>query len=96
MTKYLTFKTEGVPIKAWIEGVSADENALRQLRNVAELPIVQHWVAAMPDVHFGIGATVGSVIPTVLARPARSRLRVGNGQPSLTRSFSTELIRRRE
>ena len=40
-----------------------DPNALQQLRNVAELPIVHHHVAAMPDVHWGIGATVGSVIP---------------------------------
>jgi tRNA-splicing ligase RtcB (3'-phosphate/5'-hydroxy nucleic acid ligase) len=32
--------------------------------NVAQLPFIYKWVAAMPDVHWGIGATVGSVIPT--------------------------------
>ncbi|MBL8896358.1 MAG: RtcB family protein [Planctomycetes bacterium] len=61
---YEHIDTHGVPIKAWIRGVPADESALRQLRNVAALPIVHSHVAAMPDVHFGIGATVGSVIPT--------------------------------
>jgi tRNA-splicing ligase RtcB len=54
----------GVPIKAWTDGVPLEEEAAKQLRNVASLPFVHKWVAAMPDVHWGIGATVGSVIPT--------------------------------
>jgi tRNA-splicing ligase RtcB len=54
----------GVPIKAWTRGVAVEEAAARQLANVARLPFVYRWVAAMPDVHWGIGATVGSVIPT--------------------------------
>src|ERR1041384_1800233 len=54
----------GVPIKAWIEGVKMEEVAERQLRNVASLPFIFKWVAVMPDVHWGIGATIGSVIPT--------------------------------
>ncbi len=54
----------GVPIKAWTKGVSLDPAAEQQLRNVASMPFVYKWVAAMPDVHWGIGATVGSVIPT--------------------------------
>lgn len=54
----------GVPVKAWINGVQMEEAAEKQLRNVASLPFVHKWVAAMPDVHWGIGATVGSVIPT--------------------------------
>lgn len=64
MTNYEQFDTDGVPVKAWVRGVHTDENALAQLRNVARLPIVHGHVAAMPDVHWGIGATVGSVIPT--------------------------------
>ena len=52
--------TEGVPIQAWVEGVPVEQAALDQLRNVARLPVVRHHVAAMPDVHFGIGATVGA------------------------------------
>jgi tRNA-splicing ligase RtcB len=54
----------GVPIKTWTSGVPVEAEALAQLRNIARLPIVHGFVAAMPDVHLGIGATVGSVIPT--------------------------------
>jgi len=52
-----------VPIRIWTEDI--EPSALQQLRNVARLPFLHpHGVAAMPDVHFGIGATVGSVIAT--------------------------------
>jgi len=62
---YQVFAPEkGVPIKAWTRGVAIEEAAKKQLLNVAQLPFVFKWVAAMPDVHWGIGATVGSVIPT--------------------------------
>ncbi len=54
----------GVPIKAWTRGVALEDQARKQLLNVAQLPFIFKWVAAMPDVHWGIGATVGSVIPT--------------------------------
>jgi tRNA-splicing ligase RtcB len=64
-TQHLVLKGEkGVPIKAWVRGVPLEEQAKQQLLNVAQLPFVFKWVAAMPDVHWGIGATVGSVIPT--------------------------------
>jgi tRNA-splicing ligase RtcB len=53
-----------VPIKAWVDGVELEPAALDQVRNVASLPVVGPHVALMPDVHWGIGATVGSVIPT--------------------------------
>jgi tRNA-splicing ligase RtcB len=62
---YQVFAPEkGVPIKAWTRGVAIEEAAQKQLLNVAQLPFIFKWVAAMPDVHWGIGATVGSVIPT--------------------------------
>jgi tRNA-splicing ligase RtcB (3'-phosphate/5'-hydroxy nucleic acid ligase) len=54
----------GVPIKMWTRGVPVEDEAKRQLANAARLPIVFKHIAAMPDVHFGIGATVGSVIAT--------------------------------
>ena len=54
----------GVPVKAWTKGVLLDDRAKEQLLNVAQLPFVFRWVAAMPDAHWGVGATVGSVIPT--------------------------------
>ena len=55
---------DGVPIKAWVHGVAMEEEARAQLKNVARLPFIHKWVAAMPDVHWGLGATIGSVIPT--------------------------------
>ncbi len=62
---YNLLKVEkGVPIKAWTRGVQLEDQARDQLKNVAQLPFIYRWVAAMPDVHWGIGATVGSVIPT--------------------------------
>src|SRR5215471_16418068 len=62
---YNVLKTEkGLPIKAWTKGVPLEDQARAQLLNVAQLPFIFKWVAAMPDVHWGIGATVGSVIPT--------------------------------
>lgn len=64
-TNYNLIEVEnGAPIKAWTKGVQVEASAEQQLRNVAKLPFIHKWVAAMPDVHFGIGATVGSVIPT--------------------------------
>src|SRR5499427_4032707 len=63
--RYNLIKTEsGVPIKAWTKGVELQDAARKQLLNVARLPFIYKWVAAMPDVHWGMGATVGSVIPT--------------------------------
>ncbi|HEY6816632.1 MAG TPA: RtcB family protein [Croceibacterium sp.] len=54
----------GVPIKMWTRGVPVDDKARAQLSRAAQMPFVFKHVAAMPDVHVGIGATVGSVIPT--------------------------------
>jgi len=53
-----------VPVKAWTRGVPVEDQAREQLRNVASLPFVFKHVAVMPDVHWGMGATVGSVIAT--------------------------------
>ena len=54
----------GVPIKMWTRGVPVDDKARVQLSRAAQMPFVFKHVAVMPDVHVGIGATVGSVIPT--------------------------------
>lgn len=54
----------GVPIKMWTRGVPVEDEARAQLARAAAMPFVFRHVAAMPDVHVGIGATVGSVIPT--------------------------------
>jgi tRNA-splicing ligase RtcB len=80
MTSYQLLKGESVPIKAWVKGVPIEDEARQQLRNVAALPFIFRWVAAMPDVHWGYGATVGSVIPTQRAIiPAAVGVDIGCG-----------------
>jgi tRNA-splicing ligase RtcB len=51
-------------IKAWVKGVQLEHQAKQQLLNIASLPFIHKHIAAMPDVHWGMGATVGSVIAT--------------------------------
>ena len=51
-------------IKMWTHGVEVEDEAMQQLRNVAAMPFIHKHIAAMPDVHWGMGATIGSVIPT--------------------------------
>ena len=63
-TGYIYEATDGAPIKHWTRGVQLEDAAHDQLRNVASLPFIHKHVAAMPDVHWGIGATIGSVIAT--------------------------------
>jgi tRNA-splicing ligase RtcB len=53
-----------VPIKAWTDGVPVEPKAMEQLRNLSSLPFAYKHIAIMPDVHWGMGATIGSVIAT--------------------------------
>lgn len=57
---------EGIrsPIKTWTKGVQVEDQALGQLKNLSSLPFIHKHIAAMPDVHWGMGATIGSVIAT--------------------------------
>jgi len=88
MTSYEEIDTGGVPIKAWVKGVSFDDGARKQLEAVSRLPIVGPWVAAMPDVHLGIGATVGSVVPTRKAViPAAVGVDIGCGMIAVRTSL---------
>ena len=74
----------GAPIKAWTKGVAVEDAAKQQLLNVARLPFIYKWIAAMPDVHWGMGATVGSVIPTKKAIvPAAVGVDIGCGMMAL-------------
>jgi tRNA-splicing ligase RtcB len=54
----------GRDVKMWTRGVPLDPKAKAQLANTARMPFVFRHLAAMPDVHVGIGATVGSVVAT--------------------------------
>ena len=81
----------GVPLKMWTRGVPVEDEAKRQLSNAARLPIVHHHIAAMPDVHFGIGATVGSVIPTLKAIiPAAVGVDIGCGMMACKTTLTAE------
>lgn len=72
--------SEGNLIKTWTKGVYFEEQALEQLKNTASLPFIFKHVAAMPDVHFGMGATIGSVIATKRAIiPAAVGVDIGCG-----------------
>ncbi|HRE12994.1 MAG TPA: RtcB family protein [Usitatibacteraceae bacterium] len=78
-----------VPVKSWTDDLEPE--ARRQLENVANLPIVHGHVAAMPDVHAGIGATVGSVIPTKGAIiPAAVGVDIGCGMNAVRLTLTAE------
>lgn len=81
----------GVPIKAWTKGVPVDSQSEQQLRNVAALPFVFRHVAAMPDVHGGKGATIGSVIATRKAIiPAAVGVDIGCGMMAVRTNARAE------
>jgi tRNA-splicing ligase RtcB (3'-phosphate/5'-hydroxy nucleic acid ligase) len=78
-------------IKAWVNGVPFDPKAEAQVRNAAKLPFIFRWIALMPDVHVGIGATVGSVIPTKGAIiPAAVGVDIGCGMMAVETSLKAE------
>ena len=78
----------GASVRGWVRDVPLDDKAREQLRRIARLPFVHGWVAAMPDVHVGIGATVGSVIPTRGAIvPAAVGVDLGCGMQALRTSL---------
>jgi tRNA-splicing ligase RtcB len=54
-----------VPVKEWTVGVNVEEDARQQLVETANLPFIFKHIVALPDVHYGKGSTVGSVIPTI-------------------------------
>jgi len=88
MSGFTHIESDGAPIKAWTQGVPIEDSALKQLRNVASLPFIHKHVAVMPDVHWGMGATVGSVIPTVGAIiPAAVGVDIGCGMMAVRTSI---------
>jgi len=91
-TRYIEQEvTDGVPVKMWTRGVPVDDEARRQLTKAARLPIVFKHIAVMPDVHVGIGATVGSVIPTIKAIiPAAVGVDIGCGMMAAKTSLRAE------
>lgn len=79
------------PIKGWVRGVPLEDSAKQQLQNIAALPFVGPWVAVMPDVHLGKGATVGSVVPTKGAIiPAAVGVDIGCGMAAVRTTLTAK------
>ncbi len=93
MRKYNFIQEGGVPIKAWTKGVSLDDNAKQQLVNTSKLPFIFKHVAALPDVHFGMGATVGSVVATSGAIvPACVGVDIGCGMMAVKTNITASML----
>ena len=83
-----TLAGKNVPIKLWTPLAEVEFQALDQLKNIAALPWVFHHVAVMPDVHYGKGATVGSVIAMKDAiSPAAVGVDIGCGMGAIKTSL---------
>ncbi|MGO9486855.1 MAG: RtcB family protein [Rhodomicrobium sp.] len=79
----------GARVKMWTRGVPVDEGSKRQLLNTATLPFIYKWLAVMPDVHYGKGSTIGSVIPTKGAIiPAAVGVDIGCGMMAVRTSLT--------
>src|SRR5581483_9594846 len=86
-------KSENVPVHLWAPIGEVESAALDQLRNVASLPWCFHHVAAMPDVHLGKGATVGSVVAMKGAvSPAAVGVDIGCGMAALQTSLTASRL----
>jgi tRNA-splicing ligase RtcB len=84
---------KGFPIKAWTKGVPLEKEAEQQLINVARMPFIYHHIAVMPDVHWGLGATIGSVIPTLGAIiPAAVGVDIGCGMMAVQTSLEASSL----
>lgn len=87
---YETLRGGRVPIRMWANPDEVEEVALEQLRNVSNLPWVE-GVAVMPDVHYGKGATVGSVIAMRDAvSPAAVGVDIGCGMTAVRSTLTVE------
>lgn len=90
---YEVMNVGAVPVKSWTKGVSFEEKARAQLANISKMPFIHKWVAVMPDVHLGKGATIGSVIPAKGAViPAAVGVDIGCGMMAVrTELMATDL-----
>ncbi len=86
-------KGERVPIKIWADPAELESGAIDQLKHVARLPWVFSHVAAMPDVHAGVGATIGSVIAMRGAvAPTAVGVDIGCGMAAVRSSLTADLL----
>ena len=86
MSNYNVYNQDGkgTIIKGWTKGVPVEDQALEQAKLCAQMPFIYKWIALMPDVHAGMGSTIGSVIPTVGAvMPSTVGVDIGCGMQAL-------------
>ena len=88
----LNIITKGkVPVKIFTDDI--EPSAYQQLLNMSQMPFIHSHIAAMPDVHCGIGATVGSVIPTKGAIiPAAVGVDIGCGMNAIRLSIKADQL----
>lgn len=81
------------PVKIWSKGVQLDRKARQQIHDVASLPFIHRHVAVMPDAHWGMGATVGTVIATKGAIvPAAVGVDIGCGMMAYQTTLTAEQL----
>jgi tRNA-splicing ligase RtcB len=82
-----------LPVKAWVRGVPLEDAARQQLVNVASMPFIHKHIAVMPDVHWGMGATIGSVIATKGAViPAAVGVDIGCGMMAVQTTIKADQL----
>ncbi len=85
-----TIRKAAHPIRIWADPATVEDQAFAQLLNIANLPYIHKHVAVMPDVHFGKGATVGSVIAMKDAvSPAAVGVDIGCGMAAVKTNLTT-------
>ena len=89
-------KGKNVEVHLWTRASEVESSALEQLKNIASLPWVFHHVAVMPDVHYGKGATVGSVVAMKDAvSPAAVGVDIGCGMAAVKTNLDADKVQRR-
>ena len=81
----------GTNVPSWLSAESSICSADSQIENPSRMPVIFKHVAVMPDCHFGLGATVGSVIPTERAIiPAAVGVDIGGGMIAVKTTLKRE------
>jgi tRNA-splicing ligase RtcB len=92
-SNYSYHLTDGAPLKLWDRHEAFEARAMDQMRTVARLPFIHRHIAGMPDVHWGQGATVGSVIATKGAIvPAAVGVDIGCGMMAVRTSVRADQL----
>ncbi|MGP5209399.1 RtcB family protein [Psychrobacter alimentarius] len=90
-TNHNIIQDGGTPIRLWTKGVPVDPKAHDQLIKASKMPFIYKWLAVMPDVHVGIGATIGTVLPTKEAIiPAAVGVDIGCGMMAVQTTLTAD------